>query len=359
MKKWIFKELSDYHNDLLGFLPDLLKHFNVDSTEYSNMYAGCCPIHDGDNISAFNIYKNTGRWYCRSHGCHEVFRSTLIGLVRGLLSNQKHNWRHVSDKTVSFEVTMRFIKKFLANREDLQPVQRTKSVTYNIPPSVELDLSIGDFMSQVECPPQYYLKRGFSREVLEYFKVGLFKKYNHPAHNRILVPILSNNNKKVIGYTGRSIYDKCYVCGGYHEIGNKCADPKTNPWAFQKWKHNKGFRKTDYLYNFWNSQTFIEDFKEIIIVEGPSDVWKLQESQIYNSVGIFGSSLSYKQKELINSLDVPNIKVITDNDEAGHKCYKKIVEQLPSHSIVKLTPPRNDLGDMTKEEIRKLITDGI
>jgi phage/plasmid primase-like uncharacterized protein len=49
--------------------------------QQGNQARGPCPIHGGDNKSAFAVDLDTGRWRCFSHECH-VGHSDIIGLVQ-------------------------------------------------------------------------------------------------------------------------------------------------------------------------------------------------------------------------------------------------------------------------------------
>ena len=110
------KQSTSYSQDQLKNLCDLvcddierlLQVLEVEDYRLTEKMVFCkCPIHDGDNESALNLYYTgesyRGNWKCRTHGCEETFRSSIIGFVRGVLSRQKYNWSSDGDKTVSFK----------------------------------------------------------------------------------------------------------------------------------------------------------------------------------------------------------------------------------------------------------------
>ena len=69
------------------------------------MIVGNCPIHNGDNITAFNLYPEgesyRGNWKCRTHNCEKIFKASIIGFIRGVLSNKKYNWQNTANQIAS------------------------------------------------------------------------------------------------------------------------------------------------------------------------------------------------------------------------------------------------------------------
>ena len=56
---------------------DLFDFFGIhDYYESNNLLISSCPIHEGDNITAFNINideyneEHYGKWFCNTKGCH-------------------------------------------------------------------------------------------------------------------------------------------------------------------------------------------------------------------------------------------------------------------------------------------------
>ena len=155
----------------------------------------------------------------------------------------------------------------------------------------------------------------------------------------------------MIGCTGRSIFEKCSNCKSFHDPQNDCPNHES-AWKFSKWKHNIDFKSQNHLYNFWFAKDYILKTSTVIIVESPGNVWRLEENGIHNSVAIFGSSLSDRQKFFLDSSGAMNLVILTDNDEAGFAAAQKIKERC-SHTyriyIPKISKP--DIGEMTTEEI--------
>jgi 5S rRNA maturation endonuclease (ribonuclease M5) len=178
-------------------------------------------------------------------------------------------------------------------------------------------------------------------------------------NNRVVVPIYDNDYKYMVGCSGRSIFEKCSECSCYHEPTKPCPD-KDNRWFFPKWKHSTDLKSQNYLYNFWFAKDHIYETGIAIIVESPGNVWRLEENGIHNSVAIFGSSLSDRQKILLDSSGAMTLILLTDSDEAGQKAADQIKKKCQNtYRIFIPKISKNDVGDMTPKEINDEIKEYI
>lgn len=159
----------------------------------------------------------------------------------------------------------------------------------------------------------------------------------------------------MVGCTGRSIYEKCNTCKCYHNPTEECPHEDYR-WKYSKWKHNTDFKSQNHLYNLWFAKEHILNSNTVIIVESPGNVWKLEENNIHNSVAIFGSSLSDRQKMLLDSSGAMNMIILTDNDEAGKKAADQI--KLKCQNTYRIFIPKiskSDVGEMSTQEINQEI----
>ena len=82
-------------------------------------------------------------------------------------------------------------------------------------------------------------------------------------------------------------------------------------------------------------------------------LWRLEENDIHNSVAIFGSSLSDRQKILLDSSGAMNLVILTDSDDAGRKAAEQIKQKCQNtYRIFIPVISKNDIGDMSAEEIQ-------
>lgn len=361
------KNLSDI---LCDKIDDLFAYFQIDCRQTSKMFICTCPIHNGDNPSAFNIYPYgedyRGNWKCRTHKCEEVFMGSIIGLVRGLLSSRKYNWTKKGDKVATFAETLEFIEKFVSNDnpEVLKPKNTEKTkftrIVNNLSKEIE-SKKIGVPRDKVRklltFPCQYYLDRGHSSEILNKYDVGTCLTKGKEMYNRIVVPIYDNDYKMMIGCTGRSVFEKCENCKSHHNPANMCPEPKDR-YKYSKWKHNFDFKSQENLYNYWFAKDHIKSTGTVILVEGPGNVWKLEENGIHNSVAMFGSVLSDKQKLLLDLTGAMTIVILTDNDSAGETARKQIINKCSkTYRIFSPKISKADVGEMTNEEVKIEIKD--
>ena len=307
-----------------------------------------CPIHGGDNNSAFNLYHKgdtyCGNWKCRTHQCEEIFRPSIIGLIRGCLSKDKCGWNKNGDQMVSFADAVDFAIKFTnKNIKDLKVSKKQKekntfinTINYLNPTQTSSKPTICRHQVQqaLQIPSQYFLSRNYLKETLVKYDVGECLNPNREMYNRAVVPIYDINHNTVVGCSGRSIN------GGW-----------------PKWKHNDGFKAEEHLYNFWYAKDIIKDNQTAILVESPGNVWRLEEAGIHNSLAIFGSSLKDKQKMLLDISGAMNIITIMDNDEAGRAAEANIFKKCHRTYNIKhiQIEEYSDLGEMSTQQVVDII----
>ena len=364
--KIVCDKLCDNIDSLLGAL-DIEEELKLNG----KMLAGNCPIHNGDNKSAFNLYPDgetyRGNWKCRTHNCEKVFKGSIIGFIRGVLSNKKLGWSKSGDPTVSFKDTMVFIQSFLG--DDLKKIKISKkekekkqfsylvqNITNNQTNENHIcKISRHNVRQSLDIPAQYFVDRGFNSKILDSYDVGLCDKPEKEMYNRAVVPIYDHDYKFIIGCSGRSIFDKCDSCKCYHNPKDNCPSDE-NKWKYPKWKHNKDFKSQNYLYNFWKAKSHILQSGTVIVVESPGNVWRLEEAGIHNSVAIFGSSMSDRQKILLDGSGAMTIITIMDNDDAGKKAAIAIHQKCKNtYNVINVSISKPDVADMTIEEINQQI----
>lgn len=347
----------------------LLEHFGIEYKHAGRMITMCCPIHGGDNPSAINLYPEgdnyRGNWKCRTHGCEKFFKASIIGFIRGVVSHKKLNWEKNGDKAISFDEALKIAQEFV--KKDLSDISisgaernkaRFNSTIRYLSDGVkekEVKIKRESVVKSLQIPAQYYLDRGYSVDVLKKYDVGLCFKDGKEMSHRVVVPIYDNDYENMVGCSGRSVFEKCTKCSAFHHPAHVCPTKET-AWIHSKWRHSKDFKSQNYLYNFWFAKKLLFETGTAIIVESPGNVWRLEENGIHNSVAIFGSSMSDRQKILLDSSGAMNLVVLTDNDDAGRKAAEQI--QKKCENTYKVFIPKiskNDVGEMTGEEIQNEI----
>jgi 5S rRNA maturation endonuclease (ribonuclease M5) len=362
------KILSDY---LCEDIDNLLDSLNVtDYRIFDRMIAMKCPIHGGDNNSALNLYYKgdsyRGNWKCRTHQCEETFKGSIIGFIRGCLSKQ-NGWTGPGDPIVSFNEALDYaikfskqdLKKIKVNNKEIEKnnfvnivnqiqtdTKKTENISYVARPNVQKSLQI---------PSQYFINRGFSSEILIKYDVGECVARGKEMYERAVVPVYDVSHQHMVGCSGRAIHKTCSKCNSYHNTEEHCPN-EDYTWQYSKWKHNKGFKTQEHLYNLWYAKDYIQANKSVILVESPGNVWRLEEAGIHNSVALFGSVLQDKQKLLIDLSGAMSIYVLMDNDDAGKKASEKIHEKCnKTYNIYNIDIDHPDVAEMSVEEVKEII----
>ena len=361
------KYLSDA---LCDDIENLLDTLGIDS--YKNMgkfIAMSCPIHGGDNETAFNLYHQgdnyRGNWKCRTHQCENIFRSSVLGFIRGCLSHNAYNWNKDGDKVCSFQEAVNFATSFL--QQDLSSIKISKKAkeknkfvnTVKYIADTNNDdipkVSKDTIRKGLSIPSVYFQDRGFNQTTLINYDVGECNKSGKEMFERAVVPIYDHEFKYMVGCTGRSIYEKCPSCKSYHNPHSKC--PSENDlWKYPKWKHSHGFKSQEHLYNYWIAKHRIQQTGCVIVVESPGNVWRLSEAGITNAVAIFGSSLSDRQKMILDTSGAMTIITIMDNDDAGRKAAAQIKSKCEkTYNIKEVSIKHEDVASMNVEQIKSEI----
>lgn len=343
----------------------IIDHFQLDLEESSRFYVGACPIHNGDNPTAFNFYHQgesyAGNWQCHTQQCEKTFVSSSVGLIRGLLSKSRLKWEVPGNEIVSFADTLNWCEDFfgckVSKEIDIysEDDNLTRCINYaykgiKIPYSFKI--SSQAFRDKVQIPSTYFVNRGFSPQTMDTFGVGLCSAPGKPMNNRAVVPIYDINGQNVIACTGRSIYERCKLCKGYHSNLMPCPNPKYAR-KLSKWNHSPNFPGQYMLYNYHNAISEIKKSGTAILVEGCPNVWRLWEAGFKTALASFGSKFSEHQKKLLDTTGATTIVIVPDVDKAGSKMVETVKKQCQhSYNIYVIKPDYED--DIAECDIKKV-----
>ena len=318
---------------------ELLEALGIDGHEGPNYWHFACPIHGGSSETGCTLYCDEGtqgNLNCWSQLCHESIVNTTLGFLRAVLSTQ-------SDQPVSFGDTLRWAKNFLGGKipdyvggQDL----RQKRIDANLArvgavPTLKNRPSIKAVCDRLVIPSPYFLSRGYSEGILSQFYVGeprLSPNPDSPLYNRAIVPILDRDGVSVMGYTARAITDG----------------------MAPKW-HHQDVETSQILYGYYEAQKAIAEREEVILVEGPGDVWRMREAGVENVVGMFGASLKDAQQIILETSGCLNILMASDSDEAGEKGFASLLTKLGYlFNIKRKRPVSKDWGCESLETIKRI-----
>ncbi len=311
-----------------------------------NYYGRC--FHGGDNRHSLNFYANghsmRGFWRCHSKSCEKIFRPTVIGLARGIMSAQQYGWTCQTDRYVTFDNTLKFllslykidIQNLKVQVEDLDKRKFLQQTGWYMPAKAAVKLIEREKVrAKLSYPDLYFASRGFSPEILDKYDVGYCHDMTKFMFGRSVVPIYDEDYKYMLSSVGRTNW----------EVTEK------NP----KWKNGPGFNNS-LLYNTWFAKPFIKQSHCVVLVESVGNVWRLEEAGIHNSLALFGCNFSDSQQMFLERNGVMKVILLMDEDPAGIQARKEIRQEIKNfYNVVDIHLDSGDVADHSVEEIRAIV----
>ncbi len=181
-----------------------------------NNYYGRC-FHGSDNSHALRFHPNghsvRGFWQCHTKSCHNIFRPTVLGLARGIMSAQQFGWTCKTDKYVTFDDTLKFllslykinIQNLKVQIEDLDKRKFLQQTGWYMPAKSATKLIEREKVrARLEYPCKYFIDRGFTPEILNKYDVGYCDDPTKPMYQRCVVPVYDEDGKYMIQHLGRT-----------------------------------------------------------------------------------------------------------------------------------------------------------
>jgi DNA primase len=117
------------------------------------------------------------------------------------------------------------------------------------------------------------------------------------------------------------------------------------------------FQKTLFLYDGFRIKSPIDD---LIVVEGFTSVWWLNQNGRQDVVGLMGADCSERQAELIVSLVKPagRVWLMPDGNEAGERCAQSVLLKVSPHRFVRWAKIGDDEQptDLSAEQLKASFT---
>jgi DNA primase len=290
-------------------IDQVLAAYSLDSKlrRQNHTLVGPCPIHGGDNHTAFRVDLNSGRWHC--------FTSCGGGDIVDLI-------RHI--ERCSFAEAARQLSSLIDS-------PTPSSLTSTPQPS-----TFTPFVSYIPLRPRVsFLQevKKISVQTALHYETGTTNK-SHFLRNTVAVRLhdLSGNP---LGYCGRNL-------------------DQVNILAFGKWRFPKGFPKNNILYNAHRALPYLN--QGIVVVECPWAVMRLGQAGINNAVALLGTSISPIQAAWL--AQAPAILLMLDGDQAGRKAASAIAGTL-NHKTKVYThhlPENMEPEDLSDENLLSLVS---
>jgi DNA primase len=277
-----------------------------------------CPIHGGNNPTAFFYNPEIHRWFCFTNQCHVKFGGDFIGLVRGIMN-------------LSFEDAIAYLYETYFPDGELPEVdqldiyvQRAGSIE-----RVQID-DLGH--KSVSHHVTYFVERKISQSTLDKFE-AFYGNDVKTLWNRACLPVYDVDGL-LVAYTGRDIT-------GNHEI---------------KWLHYPQYSQCkSVIYGLHHTKGFIVD-GHLFLVEGPIDLLRMYDSNIKNVGALLGTSVSTEQCRQMIKAGVRQVTLLLDPDEAGKRAADIASAKLSLYfKVNNLTEVlSDDPGELCDEELQKI-----
>lgn len=351
-------DLQELSEKLVSKIDKIFEIFSLDYRPNNRRISIKCPIHDGnknDGLTIFLEHRNglIGNWRCWTAQCHDTYGKSILGLIYGLL--KKTNPEITKNEVIHW--CYNFLGEKPSYFKDDNATQKYNWIKYNsiIKQDVILPkISSNDIKSKLIIPSEYYLKRGYSKDILIKYDIGSCFDKTKEMFMRSVFPIYDDSGKYMLGCVGRSINEKCEKCSLYHFKENKCPEGPMSQIFYSKWRNSKDFLASRYFFNFWHAQEIINKNQTAILVEGQGDCLKFEEAGINISLGLFGDNLTDNQLIILEKLNLLNIIIATDNDNAGYKARETLTKKLERYyNIYYIDYKNKDAGESSVEELRK------
>lgn len=298
--------------------------------------SGPCPIHNGENATAFRVSISKNCWNCFS-------QCKCGGNVLDFVSKKEN---------VSIRKAALMIAEWFEVESFKPEIKREAAPECPVPePKVESEAPkpqpaeeplatenkpLAFSLQHLDAAHPYLKERGLSEETIAMFGLGFCKK--GVMTNHIAIPI-QNASGQLVAYAGRW-------------PGNP---PSSDT---PKYKLPKGFNKSLEVFNLHRAKE-IEAGKPLIVVEGFFDCMKFWQAGKKRTVSVMGSSVSEAQATAIIEAagKDPRIILLFDEDKAGHEGRDQALIRFASKAYVKVIELGKDglqPDQLTPEEISGL-----
>lgn len=347
----------------------VLDHYGVNWLKRKkDSLVGKCPIHKGNNDSAFNVSLTKNNWNCFT-GCKRSGHKSggniidFVVAMEGLPDTSEgfrdaalklKQWFLDSDKPQNGSTASGQVGKGKDSTPPQKNDSRGNSEGIKESPKQYTSVKRGDQKSSEQNeskktvnPPltfalknldtnHAYLKtRGLTAETIAYFGIGLYKGKTGKElmANRVAIPI-HNEHGDLVAYGGRAIAKEQEESDG-------------------KYKLPPGFQKSHVLFNL-NRAKEVSD-RGLILVEGFFDVFILHQLGYPNVVALMGSSMSSEQESLLLQT-TDRVVLMFDGDQAGRDCTRKVALHLVNKLFVRIVrlPDGKQPEHLTVEAVKHI-----
>lgn len=275
----------------------------------NNQLTGPCPLHGGDNPTAFRVNLEKNCWRCFTH----CGGGDIVELIR-----------HVHK--CSYAQAARHLHGLAAGNSHVHKVRA---------PDRPSDCSsFKPFTRPLALDPKSYFLQTIKKitpNTARFFEAGATR--NSPFPRNCVAVRLHDIQGRPLGYCARLLESEHIA-------------------RFGKWRFPKHFPKAHILYNAHRAERLRHE--GVIVVECPWAAMRLSQAGIPNVVSLLGTQLFDDQ---INWLSrSPGILLLLDGDPPGRDASARIAESLRAKTTVytHLLPDNKEPEDMSDDSLRSI-----
>ena len=274
---------------------------------------GPCPLHGGDNPTAFSANLVRGLWRCFTGQCGA---GDVVELVRRI-------------EDCNYPQAARHLQRIAG----CQPPPPTASTLPR--PAVASTAAFRPFRRSIPLDPNVpFLQRrkGISTVTAARFEAGRAER-STLLRGTVAVR-LHDLHGRPLGYCGRRLDPDAVSRQG-------------------KWRFPTAFPKAEILYNAHRAQP--TRYAGIVVVECPWAVMRLAQAHITGAVALLGTALSPHQARWLAK--APNVLLLLDGDPAGRHANERIAALLRNHTSVHvhLLPDNHEPEDISDAELNQIV----
>ncbi|WP_412031368.1 DNA primase [Metamycoplasma buccale] len=300
----------------------------VSLSKQGKNFRACCPFH-GEKTPSFMVSPEKGIFKC--FGCGKSGNALkFIEYIKNISSLE-------ALKILATKVNID-ISSYLKIYENNSNLSQEEIWLLDINKTVNDYFQYQLITSKDKSLKEFIDKRNLNKKLIKEFEIGfasetlsvysylkqhgfndfaitnssLISHSNHDVNffnNRLMFPI-KNETGEIIAFSGR-------------DITNKSSNKYLNS------SETAIFKKAETFFNFYNAKPYINQTKEVYLVEGQFDCIALHKANFKNVIALMGTSFTKKHLLLLK-----NNKIILffDNDEAGINATNKNLKIILSHA---------------------------
>ncbi|MBS4194711.1 DNA primase [Lederbergia citri] len=182
---------------------------------------------------------------------------------------------------------------------------------------------------------KYLENRGFSHEIME--KAGLISvrekdgSYFDRFRDRLMFP-LHDSKGRIVAFSARALTEE-------------------NQPKYLNTPETVLFNKSSLLYNYYNARSHIRKQGNVVLFEGFADVISADSAGVKNGVAVMGTALTEKHVQLLNRL-TNSVTLCFDSDSAGEEAAYRSGLLLANYAIdinVAIMPDKLDPDDYIRK----------